>query len=188
MISDAELSPFAIVADALGMMFNPGVEALKLQRDFDVESVEDIPLAAERAGCKISYVDLPVNASGFAKVIEGKAHIVVNRAKPSRHNKFTIAHELGHHVLHINPRHDGGQASLLTNNMAEYEANMYATMQVGTVTHGEEQEEMLTHNPEMRSTLAISIFVTLAAILIALIFWVCSRLFQRHLSASIETR
>lgn len=188
MISDTELSPFGIVAEALGMMFNPGVEALKLQRDFNVQSVEDIPLAAERAGCKISYVDIPVKVSGFAKVIEGKSHIVVNRAKPSKHTKFTIAHELAHHVLHIKPPHDDGHAGLLTNNMAEYEANMYATMLVVTVTKGPEREEMLTHNPEILTTIAISVFVILATILIALIFWVFSRVFQRQLPVSIESK
>jgi hypothetical protein len=56
------------------------------------------------------------------------------------------------------------------------------------VTNDEEQEEMLTHNPEMRSTLAISIFVTLAAIVIALIFWVCSRLFQSQLALQSAPR
>jgi hypothetical protein len=61
-------------------------------------------------------------------------------------------------------------------------------MLVVTVTNGEDQEEMFRHNPEIRSTLAISVFVILATILIALIFWVCSRVFQRQLPASIESK
>jgi Zn-dependent peptidase ImmA (M78 family) len=188
MIPDTEPSPFDMVAEALGMMCNPGVEALKLQREFDVQSVEDIPRAAERAGFEISTVDLPASVSGFPLVLAGKPHIVVNRAKPSKHTGFTILHEVGHHILHINPPHDGNQDGLLTKYMAEYQANMFATMLVVTVTNGEEQEEMFRHNPEIRSTLAISVFVILATIVIALIFWVCSRVFQRQLPASIESK
>jgi hypothetical protein len=185
---DIEISSFDIIVESLGVIWNPAMEALKLQQDLDVQSVDDIPLAAERAGYEISYVDLPAKVSGFPLVVAGKPHIAVNRAKPSKHSKFTIAHELGHHVLHINPPHDAIQAGLLTNGMAEFEANMFAATLVGRVTNHEEQAVMLTHNPEMRSTLAVSIFGTILAILIALIVWVSSHLFQRQVSTSIETK
>jgi Zn-dependent peptidase ImmA (M78 family) len=185
---DVKLSSFAFVVESLGVIWNPGMEGLKLQRDLDVQSVDDIPFAAERAGFEISYVDLPAKVSGFPLVVAGKPHIVVNRAKPSNHTKFTIAHELGHLVLHFNPSHDADQAGLITNSMAEFQANMFATMLIVSVTNEEERDEMLKQNPEFQSTAAISIFVTFATIFVSLIAWVCSRLFQKQISASIRTK
>jgi hypothetical protein len=185
---DVEISSFDIIVESLGVIWNPGMEALKLQQDLDVQSVDDIPFAAERAGYEISYVDLPAKVSGFPLVVAGKPHIAVNRAKPSKHSKFTIAHELGHHVLHINPPHDADRAGLLTRGMAEFQANMFAATLVGRVANNEEQAVMFTHNPEMRSTLAVSILGTVVAILMAVVIWICARVFQRQISASIETK
>jgi hypothetical protein len=185
---DVEISSFDVVVESLGVIWNPGAEALKMQQSLDVQSVEDIPFAAERAGYEISYVDLPANVSGFPLVVAGKPHIVVNRAKPSKHSRFTIAHELGHHVLHLNSSHDADQGRPLTNGMAEFQANMFATMLVVTVPNQVDQEEMLSQNPELRSTAVVSIFVTFATIFGSLIAWVCSHLFHKQISASIETK
>ncbi len=183
----AEISAFDIFVESLGVIWNPGAEALKLRQDFDIQSVDDIPLAAERAGCEISYVDLPVKISGFAQVIEGKPYIVVNRDKPSTHKKFTIAHELGHHVLHCNSTHGADSAGLIIDSTAEFEANMFASSLATAVTSEEEREEMFVHNPEMRSTLAISIFASFLVILTAFVIWLCSHLFSTRSSAMIET-
>ena len=183
-----KISTFDVVVESLETIWNPGTEALKLQHDLDVRCVEDIPSAAERAGCEICYVDLPNNVSGFSLVVAGKPHIVVNRAKPSKHSKFTIAHELGHHVLHLNPSHDADQTGPLTNNMAEFQANMFASTLVVSVTNQQDHEEMLRQNPELRATAAVSIFVTFATIFGSLIAWVCSRLFQKQICTTIETK
>ena len=78
------VSEFDIFAESSAMIMKPGMEAINLQRDLNIHSVEDIPFAAERAGYEISYVDLPVKVSGVALVIAEKPHIVVNRAKPSK--------------------------------------------------------------------------------------------------------
>jgi Zn-dependent peptidase ImmA (M78 family) len=187
MKAKVEISSFDIVVESLGMIWDPGAEALKLRQDFDIQSVDDIPLAAERAGCEIFYVDLPLKVSGFAQVIEGKPHIVVNRAKPSTHKKFTIAHELGHHLLHCNSTHGGDKAGLLTESTAEFQANMFATALATAVTSQEEREKLLAHNPEMQSTLAICIFGSILAILTAFVIWFCSYLFRTQGSALIET-
>jgi Zn-dependent peptidase ImmA (M78 family) len=180
-----EISSFEVVVESLGVIWNPGAEALKLRQDFDIQSVDDIPLAAERAGCEISYVDLPVKVSGFAQVIEGKPYIVVNRDKPPTHKKFTIAHELGHHRLHRSQT-QGDNPDLLTESTAEFQANMFAATLATAVTSQEERGEMLAHNPEMRSTLAVSIFASFLVILTAFVVWFCSHLFRTRSSAIIK--
>jgi Zn-dependent peptidase ImmA (M78 family) len=138
-------------------------------------------------GCQISYVDLPTKVSGFARVIEGTPHIVVNRAKSSSHTTFTIAHELGHHQLHLNPTRNNDQVTQLPNTATEFEANTFATILVATTISGERQEQMLAHNPEMQSTAVVSLFATLVVILMAVVFWICSRLFCTPNSALIQT-
>src|SRR5229473_5307697 len=126
MRSGTEVFTSDMVLVGLGMIWNPGAEALKLRLDLNVLSLEDIPAAAGRVGCKISYVDLPTKVSGFASVIADKLYIVVNRAKSPQHQQYTIAHELGHHVLHLNPAQDPNQLGLHIKDMAEFQAHMFA--------------------------------------------------------------
>src|SRR5271163_189861 len=179
---DGEISIIEILGESLGTLWKPGMEAIKLRLDHNIQAVEDIPVAAQRAGCEISYVDLPMKVSGFAQVIEGTPHIVVNRAKPSSHTTFTIAHELAHLQLHLNLSRNKDQAAQPPNNASEFEANMLAT-----TTSGEQQEQMLAQNPEMRSSVAFSAFATVLAILMAVVIWICFRLFPAPDSAVMTT-
>lgn len=112
---NAEFSIADILAESLGTILRPGVEAIQLQRELNIRYVQDIPSAVERAGYELSSVDFPAKVSGAAQVINGTPHIMVNRAKPSLHKAFTIAHELGHHQLHLNPLRDTDQTAQLTN-------------------------------------------------------------------------
>lgn len=187
MKSYAEISVLDILDDSSGRIFKPGMEAITLQRELNIQSVEDIPSAVERAGYEISYVDFPTKVSGAAHVIDGTPHIMVNRAKPSIHNAFTIGHELGHHHLHFNPSNDTDPTTQPPDGAKELEANMFGTMFVAPLTCGEQQEQLLAHNPEMRSTLAVFIFGTVLAILMAVVIWICSRVFQRQNSAFVAT-
>lgn len=187
MMPDDEISVFDVVGESLGILWKPGMEAIKLRLDLHIRALEDIPLAAQRAGIQTSYIDLPMKVSGFAKMIEGTPHIAVNRAKPSGHNKFTIAHELAHHQLHLNPSRNNDQVAQSSNAATEFEANMFATMLVASTTGGEQQEQMLAHNPEMRSSLAVTVFVTILTILAALVIWFCSYLFRTRDSALTHT-
>ena len=183
---DVELSGFDFLVESLGRICAPGMEALKLQSNCDIRSLADIPRAAEGAGCEITYADLPEKISGFAQVIDGQPHIVVNRAKPLKHSEFTIAHELGHHVLHSNPSQDGDRPNCLTAGNAEFEANLFGATLVTAVTTEVERKEMVKHNPEIHSTLAISAFGMVLAILMALAIWICS-LFRTRGADLIET-
>jgi Zn-dependent peptidase ImmA (M78 family) len=175
---DVEFSILDILGESLGIIWKPGMAAIKLRLDRNIQSVEDIPIAAQAVGCQISYVALPPKVSGFAQVIEGTPHIVVNRAKSSSHTTYTIAHELGHHQLHLTSLPNGEQTVQSTNPTTEFEANAFATMLVATTTSGEQQEQMLAHNPEMRSSAVVALFATFVAILMAVVIWFCSPLFS----------
>jgi Zn-dependent peptidase ImmA (M78 family) len=188
MKSDTEPSIFGLFVETLGVIWNPGAEAFKVKQDFGVQSVEDISVMAERAGFEICPVDLPAKVSGFAQVIAGKPHIVVNRAKPLQHRNYTIAHELGHHVLHLAPSHGSELLTFMTSDLKEYQANMFATMLVIPTKNDKEQEEMRRQNPEVCLTVFAALFLTLAIIVIALLFYISSRLSQRQLPTPIETR
>jgi len=184
---DVEFSVLHILGESLERLWKPGMEAIKLRLEHNIQAVGDIPVVAQRAGCQISYVDLPIKVSGFAQVIEDTPHIVVNRTKPSSHTTFTIAHELAHPQLHLNPSRNNDQAAQPPNTAAEFEANMFATMLVATTTSGEQQEEILAHNPEMRSSVVVSAFATVLAILMAVVIWICFRLFPAPDSAVMTT-
>ena len=70
--------------DCLAIIWNPAVEALKLQQDLNAHSLEDIPAAAEQAGYEVCYADLlPQKVGGFAEVIGGKPFIVGEPSKAS---------------------------------------------------------------------------------------------------------
>ena len=60
----------------------------------------DIARIAEREGAEISYERLEDDLSGF--FVSGQTNFVigVNRWHHENRQRFTIAHELGHHVLH----------------------------------------------------------------------------------------
>ena len=176
---DVEISIFDVLVESFGTVFGPGIEGMQAQRDLNIQSIDGIPLAVTRAGYEISYVDLPVNVSGFAQVIDNERHIAVNREKPLSHRVVTIAHELGHHRLHLNPSGKAVLASSQSNGATEYEANMFAAMFVAPLTSGRQQEELLAQNPEIRSTLIVPVIATLMAILVALVIWIWSYLDRR---------
>jgi Zn-dependent peptidase ImmA (M78 family) len=182
-----EISAFDFLIESFERIWKPGMEATKLYSDGSIRTLDDIPRAAVRAGCKISQIELPEKISGFAQVIEGQPYIVVNRAKPVMHSNFTIAHELGHHVLHSNPLRNADQANLLTDGETEFEANLFGATLIAAVTTQKEQDDMVRYNPEIRSALAVSIFGTLLTILMALAIWICSYLSRTRDLALTET-
>lgn len=51
-------------------------------------------------GCVVKTADLDDELSGMAFIKDGKRAIVVNAWHHPNRQRFTIAHELGHHVLH----------------------------------------------------------------------------------------
>ncbi|SIO13655.1 protein of unknown function [Parasphingorhabdus marina DSM 22363] len=51
-------------------------------------------------GCKVKYAALDDELSGMALIAEDQQVIVVNATHHPNRQRFTLAHELGHHLLH----------------------------------------------------------------------------------------
>ncbi len=187
MRSDNDLSNSEIVLACLGVIWTPGGEALKLRINLNIHSMEDICDAAERAGYEVCYVDLPEKVSGFAGVIGGKPHIVVNRAKPLEHQRCTVAHELGHHVMHMNPTQAVQPLGPLTEELEEFQAQMFAATMVLGATNDGDREVVIKQNPELLAIHVAAVFITIATVVIMLIIYLCSRLFPIEHS-SMEAR
>lgn len=62
--------------------------------------ISPIELAASE-GINVVYADMPSKFSGVAGFIDMKNHIIfVNKGDPRNRQSFTIAHELGHFLMH----------------------------------------------------------------------------------------
>jgi len=156
------------VLEILELVWAPGAEAVKVQQSWGVRSLADLPAAVERAGYEVSYVDLPDRVSGFAQVIEGKPHIVLNRAKSAEHLQYTVPHELGHHVLHLDGSRDP-QSRLPSADLMEFQAHQFATLWILLLANEKEREDVLRQNPEWLLVGFISLLMTAGAIAIPLI-------------------
>lgn len=151
-------------------------EAIKLQEELNVCSLEETAAAAERAGCEVCYADLPEKVSGFAKVIEGRPIIVLNRAKSPLNLQYTLPHELGHCVLHLDASRDAVRPRLALKGAAEFEAHLFAAFWVTDSGNGQQSREVLAANPESLVTILGGLVATLALVVIAIIAWLCSKL------------
>ena len=98
--------------------------------------------------------------------------------------QYTVAHELGHQVLHLNAEGQASQLVPLTKELVEFQAHMFAATMVFGVTNDKDREDVLRQNPESRLFPALSIFMTVVVLLVALFVYLWSRLSPRHLSGS----
>jgi hypothetical protein len=131
------------------LLCTPGAQALRVGRAHNLRSLKNIAVLAERMGYEVAYADLPASVSGFAKVIDGIPFIVVNRHKHPAHQQYTIAHELAHHLLHVQPQ------SVLTNmlhlpteDFAEIQAHLFAASWLIYITSPQERDAMVKQNPD----------------------------------------
>jgi hypothetical protein len=161
-------SSLEVMLEGLEMIWAPGAEAAKVQQALGVRSLADMPAALERAGYEVCCVDLPERVSGFAQVIEGKPHIVLNRAKSEEHLQYTIPHELGHHVLHLDDSRDS-QTRFPSADLMEFQAHQFATLWILLLANDKEREDVLHQNPEWLMVGFISLLMTAGAIVIPLI-------------------
>lgn len=60
----------------------------------------DINKCAQHLKVEVNPLELDENVSGFFVIKENKAHIGYNKNDNDKRTRFTIAHELGHFVLH----------------------------------------------------------------------------------------
>lgn len=86
-------------------MMNPGrveAEASKLLKKSGINSAPvDVELVAKMLGVEIEYDDLDDDVSGFLSVDSTRSVAVINENHHPNRQRFTIAHELGHFVLHV---------------------------------------------------------------------------------------
>lgn len=161
--------------ESLELIWVPGTEAVKVQQALGVRSLADMPAALERAGYEVCYVDLPDRVSGYAQVIEGQPHIVLNRAKSAEHLQYTMPHELGHHVLHLGDSRNP-QPGLPSAGLMEFQAHQFATLWILYLGNDKEREDVLGQNPEWLMVGFLSLLMTAGAVVIPLIVHLLSSL------------
>lgn len=77
--------------------------AKRLVHEHSIQSLEGIETVAERLGFPVEYIDLPPKVGGFVLRLDDSAPIIaVNRARSLLYQRYTIAHELGHCLFHVN--------------------------------------------------------------------------------------
>lgn len=59
-----------------------------------------VDVVAHRLGLKVEAVQLGENVSGLLVLVGGKGTIGYNSSHPEVRQRFTIAHEIGHYILH----------------------------------------------------------------------------------------
>ena len=173
-----DISLFDIFLQGLTKIMSPVEEALKLREALNVQTLEGTAAAAERAGFEVCYADLPEKVSGFADNFEGKPHIVLNRTKPRKDLEYTLPHELGHCVLHLNPAHGIGQRESRDIQMAEFEAHLFGAAWVNWLGNHRQRDELLAENREASAASVVCFIMMLAVVLFAILAWGCSKLFD----------
>lgn len=94
--------------------------------DVDGKNVARVGEISKKLGIKIVFVILELGNHGFYEPT--KNTIFVNDNESATRNLFTIAHELGHHLLHkdTNNRYDKYHKYTPEERKREYEANDFA--------------------------------------------------------------
>ncbi|WP_018275153.1 ImmA/IrrE family metallo-endopeptidase [Teredinibacter turnerae] len=123
-------------------MMSPGrveAKARKLLEQSGITSAPvDVELVAKTLGIEIQFDDLDDDVSGFLSVEPGRSVAVINQNHHSNRQRFTIAHELGHYVLHVKSEeglfidkkytvHHRDHKSSLGTIEKEREANLFAS-------------------------------------------------------------
>jgi Zn-dependent peptidase ImmA (M78 family) len=78
------------------------VHASKLAKDFSDKKKKyiDVDEIAEKLGLQVSAHDLGSNVSGVLYIDKGKGVIGYNKSESEVRRRFTVAHEIGHFILH----------------------------------------------------------------------------------------
>ena len=163
-----QASSLEIVLQCLGKIWEPAGEALNVQNEMGVHSLEETQAAVERAGYEICHVDLPEKVSGFAEIIADKPYIILNRQKSRQNLQYTVPHELGHHILHLNPLRKSNQLGFPRVGNVEFEADLFATSWLLFLGKDKQRHDVLLRNPESSRTLAIYFFLSVTIVLFAL--------------------
>jgi Zn-dependent peptidase ImmA (M78 family) len=169
-----KFSVLAAVLDGFTLFWSPAGEALSLQKELKIKSLDQTANAAQRAGFEICYVDLPQKVSGFAEIIDGRRYIVLNRNKTQRNLEYTLPHELGHHVLHLSASGNCAPPVPSDISAAEFQADLFAVVWLTWLADDIQREQILAENPESIATVAKCLLLTLILMVVVVLFSVCS--------------
>jgi hypothetical protein len=174
MKAENKASASDLVFHAAAKIWSPATEALKLQRELNLHSLEETAAAAERVGCEVCYVDLPKKVDGFADIIDRKAHIVLNRSRSQQNLDYTLPHELGHCVLHLAPARTLSDHGLPEIGTAEFQADLFAATWVNWLGNDTQRRELLGENRGSAAAVMTALFLTLALFVVAFVAWLFS--------------
>jgi len=147
----------------------PVLKAAQMQKALNIRSFEETSAAAQRAGFEISFVDLPGKVSGLVAPIGGKPHIVVNRRKSLEHQQYTILHELGHCLLHVNPSPSADLPVSEIEGLVEFQADIFAIGWIIQTEDDQKRVEVLNQNPEAAMVTLLAGGMTVGVLIFALI-------------------
>jgi len=109
-----------------------------LLKKYDVWKIPvDLELLAHRMGLRVDYSDLGEDVSGVIVIAEKGGDIGINSEHSNIRQRFTLAHEIGHYVLHRNSKDlfiDKSYAKMFRNqnssngtDRVEIQANIFAS-------------------------------------------------------------
>ncbi|MBL0269441.1 MAG: ImmA/IrrE family metallo-endopeptidase [Chitinophagaceae bacterium] len=114
----------------------------KAQELLDSLKINELPIpineVAERAGTSVTAFDLGDDISGVLHIKNNKANIGYNPSESKVRQRFTVAHELGHYILH---KHDEKDKIYVDNENYFYPLKFRTTnMKLSEQDYEEEQE------------------------------------------------
>lgn len=161
--------------ETLNVIWAPTAEAYRSLKDFGGLSLKDAIAAVEQAGYVVDFADLPQAVGGFAKIIEGRPFIVVNRARPAQDQLYTLVHELGHAVLHLDPQRKPSENTPFGNDMAEFQAHIFAVAGTMLLAKGGRWHDLLKQNPDGAAVLFAATVISGGVLALGLIGHLWSR-------------
>jgi Zn-dependent peptidase ImmA (M78 family) len=179
MTKKAEPSAFDCLIEEVAKILAPVLEATRLRKELQVCSLEETCAAVEEAGYQIYRADLPSAVRGVAEVIDGQPYIVTNRCDCCDQHRYTVAHELGHHVLHRNPSPAIATLGLADEEDQEFHADQFALAWFMQTAKPEQRERFFRENPRASFILADSAMAVIVTVLSFVLLYAFSRLFSQ---------
>ena len=155
MTNNTRPSAIGPLVKELTKILAPIVEAIRLRQELNVRSLEDTCNAVEGAGYEIYRADLPSTVRGFAKIVDGQPYIVTNRCDCCDQYRYTVSHELGHYILHVNPSPAIAELGLTdeSEEKQELHADRFAATWFMQTANPEQRERFFKENPKAQSAL-----------------------------------
>ena len=141
--------------------------ARRLVAQHAIKSLQGLDVVADRLGFPVEYRDLPKNLSGYFQPIdETLGVIVINATRTPLHQRYTLAHELAHGVLHLRPPY------ALTEYQQDIQADVFAFVCLSLSVPEADILPHVLHNFDLvRKVIPIVIFIQVGHWLNGLANW-----------------